>query len=151
PYAGRLRAAVEVRQRTDAIGEQHVDRLSLSEQRIDTQLAWAPWSSTFLQLVVPTVHRSIDYFDGTRRSITSLGDIELRAKIFVWQDRSLASRHLVAVLGGLKMPTAPIQKGQIQGEPGNHRLPLELQAGTGSWDPLVGVSYSWFPRPWALF
>src|SRR5262249_45963002 len=97
PYAGRLRAALEVRQRTDAIGEPRVDQISLSEQRLDAQLAWAPWSSIFLQLVVPTLHRTVDYVNGARRSTTSLGDLELRAKVFVWQDRKLSSRHLVAI------------------------------------------------------
>ncbi len=30
-------------------------------------------------------------------------------------------------------------------------LPLEFQAGTGSWDPIVGASYTMFSDPWSLY
>jgi len=30
-------------------------------------------------------------------------------------------------------------------------LPLEFQAGTGSWDPISGASYSMFSDPWSVY
>ena len=54
--------------------------------------------------------------------------------------------HLVSLIGGLEFPTSSIEYG-----PDGRPLPLEFQAGTGSWDPIVGASYTMFMDPWSLF
>jgi hypothetical protein len=146
PYRNRLRASIELKHRSDAIGRERIDQLVLSEQRLDMQLAWAAHQRLFLLLSVPVLHRDLTYVNLAHARFFNIGDIELRAKGFVWQDRAFSPRHLLAVTAGVKFPTAPLQRG-LDGK----TLPVELQAGTGSFDPLAGVSYAWFFAPGMLY
>lgn len=146
PYRNRLRAALGVQHRTDAIGQPRVNRLLLSEQRLDLTLAWAPHERVFLSLVVPALRREITYVNLARKQTVGPGDTELRGRVFLWQDREWSARHLVSLTGGVKLPSAPVQCGR-DGE----RLPLELQPGTGSVDPLGGLSYAFFAFPWSAY
>lgn len=147
PYRDRLRASLDVRHRTDAIGQPEVDRLVVRETRFDSQLAWAPHERLFLLATVPVVHRRVSYVNDAVNTSTGLGDVELRAKAFVYVDRSFAPRHLFALTAGLKVPTAPRQRSDLDGA----FLPIEAQPGTGSWDPLLGMSYAFFARPVSLY
>ncbi len=144
PYAGRARAAHVAQLRTDEIGTPRVDQLKLRELRFDASFAYAPHERLFLVLTVPTLLRSVEYVNLARETSFGLGDIELRAKGFVWRDRPFAPRHLVALTAGVKLPTAPVQE-----NPDGTRQPIELQPGTGSVDPLVGASYAFFADPFS--
>lgn len=146
PYAGRLRAALELRHRTDAVGRAGFNEQRLEEQRIDAQLIWAPASRLLLMVDVPALHRNVSYVNLARRETTALGEIELRAKAFVYQDDEFVPSHLLAVIGSLKLPTAQLQRGAD-----GQLLPIELQPGTGSWDPGVGIAYAFFAHPWSFY
>lgn len=137
PFAGRFRASLDGRYRTDTVGQARVDELKLTEARVDAQVAWAPLDRLFLLLTVPTLHRRVEYVNLARRSSTGLGDVEIRGKVFLWQDRDFGPRHSIAVLGGVKLGTAPLQR-----DAGGKLLPIELQPGTGSHDPLLGLQYA---------
>jgi hypothetical protein len=147
PFHGRLRASIDARHRTDDIGEPGVDQIRLRETRVDGQLAWAPHERVFLLGSVPLLQRSVGYVNGAETNTVAIGDVELRAKAFVFIDRSFAQRHLYAVTGGLKVPTAPRQRSDADGR----YLPIEAQPGTGSWDPLLGMSYAFFARPFSFY
>jgi hypothetical protein len=147
PFRNRLRASIDARHRTDNIGEPGVDQIRLRETRVDGQLAWAPHERVFLLGTVPLLQRSVGYVNGGQTNTVALGDVELRAKAFVFIDRSFAQRHLYAVTGGLKVPVAPRQRSDTDGS----YLPIEAQPGTGSWDPLLGMSYAFFPRPFSFY
>ncbi|MBC7792326.1 MAG: transporter, partial [Clostridia bacterium] len=146
PYAGRLRAAVEVRHRTEAVGRENFNRQSLDEERIDAQLIWAPKSSLILMLDVPGLRRNVKYVNLAQRGTTALGEAEVRAKWFVYQDDPFTPSHLLAMTGGLKLPTARIERDST-----GELLPIELQAGTGSVDPTLGIAYSYFADPWSFY
>lgn len=146
PYAGRLRAAIGAQYRSDTVGQERVDQLRLHELRTDAFLAWAPSSRLFLQLMLPVVHRDIRTVSESRLRSTGLGDAELRIKPFVFQDREFSPRHLVAMTFGAKLPTGPRQR-DAQGD----LLPPEVQAGTGSVDPILGASYAAFLRPFSFY
>ena len=146
PYRGRLRPSVQVQHRTDEVGEERVDRLELGEMRVDASLAWAPLERLLVTGTMPVLRREVRYVNLARRTTTGLGDGELRAKYFLWQDRAYGSRHLVAALVGVKLPTGAVQRG-----PGGEVLPAELQPGTGSVDPLGGLSYAHFAWPWSIY
>jgi hypothetical protein len=139
PFAGRLRVSTEWRYRTDAIGEPHVDRIEIEELRGDLSVAWAPVRELFLVAAFPIVHRSIVDASLTETSTWGPGDAELRAKVFLYRDRDLAPRSLLAGLLGLKLPTAPVRRDHA-----GERLPLEAQPGTTSLDLLAGASYAAF-------
>lgn len=147
PYAQRLRASLDARHRSDDIGEPDVDQIRLRETRLDGQIAWAPTDRVFLMGTVPLLQRSVRYVNGGETSTFAVGDVELRSKMFVHTDRAFSPRHLYAVTAGLKLPTAPRQRSDADGR----YLPIEAQPGTGSWDPLLGLSYAFFPRPLSFY
>lgn len=146
PFGGRLRAALDFRYREDSVGEKGVDQIRIDERRVDAQVAWAPVSRVFLLLTVPTLHRNVRYVNERRETTFSLGDVELRSKFFVYEDRAFAPRHLIAFTVGAKLPTAPRRRDAT-----GTLVPVEVQPGTGSLDPLVGFSYAWFKKPWSLY
>ncbi len=144
PYRNRVRLSLEFRHRTDAIGAPLVNQVRLFESRADVQVAWAPHERLFLLLTVPLLYRKTEAVNLAEDSTFGFGDLELRAKFFAFEDR--ARRHLLSFIAGVKMPTAPgivDDRGQL--------LRNELQAGSGSVDPLFGIGYAYMPRPFSFY
>lgn len=146
PFVGRLRAALELRHRTDAIGTPGFDEQRLQEERLDAQMVWAPTDRFIFMVDVPALSREVTYVNLASRDTTALGEILLTAKSFVWQDDPFVPAHLLAVLATLKLPTAQLQRG-----PDGALLPIELQPGTGSFDPGAGLAYAFFADPWSVY
>jgi hypothetical protein len=146
PKANRVRTSAALRHRSDSIGETEVDQLTLSEQRMELAGAYSPTDRFSLSLMMPLVHRLITEVNLAEASIWAPGDLDFRMRGVIWRDRKFAPRHLVSLIGGLEFPTSSIEYDQ-NGVP----LPLEFQAGTGSWDPIVGASYTMFSDPWSVY
>jgi hypothetical protein len=146
PNKNRVRASATLRHRNDSIGEDDVDRLTLSEQRMELGGAYSPTDRVSLSLMMPVVHRLITEVNLAEASIWAPGDLDFRVRGVVWRDRDFAPRHLVSLIGGLEFPTSSIEYDE-NGVP----LPLEFQAGTGSWDPIVGATYTMFSDPWSVY
>jgi len=146
PKASRIRTSAALRHRSDSIGADEVDKLTLSEQRMELAGAYSPTDRVSLSLMMPLVHRLITEVNLAEASIWAPGDLDFRMRGVVWRDRKFAPRHLVSLIGGLEFPTSSIEYGP-EGRP----LPLEFQAGTGSWDPIVGASYTMFMDPWSMY
>jgi hypothetical protein len=146
PYRNRIRAGFEIRHRSDAIGEPRVSEIRIEEQRLSVYGAWAPTSDVFLQVEAPLLRRTTRYPNLASTSQLAAGDIELRGKLFLARDRAFSPRHIFAMLAGVKLPTAP----RLRNPNGNPLLP-EAQTGSGSVDPMLGLSYAYVPRPWSLY
>lgn len=146
PGGLRVRAAMDLRSRTDRVGTPGVDELRLSEQRLDVSIAAALQRYLFLMATLPTMRREITYPNLAVRGGYALGDAEVRLKAFVARDRTFAPRHLFAVIAGAKLPT-----GRRQYERDGTPLPAELQAGTGVVDVLAGLSYTLSQYPWSMY
>jgi hypothetical protein len=146
PKAQRVRTSATARYRNDRIGNENVDQLLLSEQRLELAGAYSPTDRWTLSLMMPLVHRYVTAVNLAEADIWAPGDLELRARAVVYRDRKFAPRHLVGLIGGLEFPTSSIER-DAEGVP----LPLEFQAGTGSWDPILGASYTMFSDPWSLY
>ncbi len=146
PSAKRVRTSATARHRNDRIGEENVDQLLLSEQRLELAGAYSPTDRWTLSLMMPLVHRYVTAVNLAESDIWAPGDLEFRVRAVVYRDRSFAPRHLIGLIGGLEFPTSSIER-DTEGVP----LPLEFQAGTGSWDPIVGASYTMFSDPWSLY
>jgi len=145
PFAHRVRGALFFRYRTDRLGEPGVNAIDLSEERIEASVSYSPTTRYSLSLSIPTVHRRVSYVNGAEDALWSLGDMELRFRAFVYRDSDRAPRHLLATLVGIQLPTAPLDRdsnGQV--------LPLELQAGSGSFNPIAGLTYGFFADPWSF-
>ncbi|APR82981.1 Hypothetical protein A7982_08330 [Minicystis rosea] len=145
PYAGRLRISGDFRAggASTGAGEARVD---LHEQRLDLGLAYAPLASLFLTLSVPLLHREAAHIDGSRSNAWTPGDVDLRAKGFVWRGQRGPFAHGLALVGGLRLPSAPVQKG-ADGMP----LSAALQPGGSSVTPLAGASYDLRRGPWFFY
>jgi hypothetical protein len=141
PYKNRVRASAGLSTRGDRVGRLGFDAIELREQRLDLTVAWAAAERFVLSFNLPVAHRRLAYADLSVDHLVTLGDAELRGRLVVFRDRKFAPNHLLSVLMGLEMPTAPSisKNGQT--------LPLELQAGSRSWDPLVGLAYDHFASP----
>lgn len=146
PFAGRLRLSGTLRLGGLRVGTPGLDEISLREQRFDLGLAYAPLPTLFLSLALPLLHRDTVDVQGRRAGTTGPGDVELRAKYFAWQGRKGPFSHQVAFMGGLKLPTAPLQEG-ADGQP----LSENLQPGMGAVTPLVGAFYGFTRGPYSLF
>jgi len=146
PFENRLRLALDLQTRTDALGRKGIDRVELNEQRLTLSIAYAPAAWLMLSVAVPSVRRELSDVTLAKDTVWGLSDIEVRARAFVFRDRALGPRHLLALVGGLRLPTAPLERDQS----GAYR-DSELQVGGGSFDPLGGVSYAFFANPWSLY
>ncbi|MGD8606853.1 MAG: hypothetical protein PVH21_06140 [Myxococcales bacterium] len=146
PKANRFRTSAIMRLRNDRIGEAQVDQLDLSEQRMELAAAYSVSDRFTVSVMMPLVHRLVTAVNLAEADIWAPGDLELRLRGVVWRDRKLAPRHLVSVIGGLEFPT-----GSVETDAQGVALPLEFQAGTGSWDPIAGAAYSMFSDPWSLY
>lgn len=144
PYRNRVRVSAGLSTRGDRVGEPGFDAIELREQRLDLTAAWAATERFVLSLNLPLAHRRLAYADLSVDQLVTLGDLELRGRLVLFRDRKFAPKHLLSLLAGLEMPTAPsISKN-------GQKLPLELQAGSRSWDPLVGLGYDFFASPFSL-
>ncbi len=146
PAAQRVRLFLEGRQRSDTIGQIGINDQRLTEQRAELSLAWAPHERLFLSAGLPYLKRDVNYQDTVSRHTSGIGDLDLRAKAFVYQDQSWNPRHLVAVIAGLRLPTAASQEDRF-----DRPLPRELQPGTGTVAPLLGLAYAQFRFPWSIY
>lgn len=146
PMSHRMRTSGTVRYRNDRIGLAEVDEMLLSEQRMELAGAYSPTDRWTLSLMMPLVHRLVTAVNLAEADIWAPGDLEFRTRAVIWRDRKFAPRHLVSLVGGLEFPTGSVER-DAQGVP----LPLEFQAGTGSWDPIAGASYAMFSNPWSVY
>lgn len=146
PRANRVRTSATVRHRNDRIGEPQVDELRLSEQRMELAGAYSPIDRLTFSVMMPLVHRLVTAVNLAQADIWAPGDLEFRARGVIWRDREFAPRHVVSLIGGLEFPTSAVET-DTEGVP----LPLEFQAGTGSWDPIAGASYTMFSDPWSVY
>jgi hypothetical protein len=146
PKSQRVRTSATLRHRNDQIGDEAQDLLTLSEQRMEVAAAYSPTDRVSLSLMMPLVHRLVTEVNLAESDIWAPGDLDLRVRGVVWRDRKFAPRHLLSLIGGLEFPTSTIEY-DTDGQP----LPLEFQAGSGSWDPIAGASYTMFSDPWSLY
>ncbi len=146
PFPNRVRLSLGLRHRQDGVGTPGVDALELKELRVELAAAYSPTRWLTLSLLAPLLRRDVLYANLARSVSWDFGDMELVARGVVFRDRAFAPRHLLSVLVGLELPTARAQRDR-QGQV----LPLELQAGSGSWDPSIGVSYAHFAEPWSAY
>ncbi|MFN0060956.1 MAG: transporter [Myxococcaceae bacterium] len=147
PYRGRLRFSAQLRAYTLGLGAVGQGASQVREVRLDLNAAYAPVEWLFLNLQVPLQAREVRNENLSREAALGLGEIEITGRVFGWKDRSFAPRHLVSMLGGLKLPTSFVQVDRA-GAP----LSIDGQLGTGSLDPIAGLAYAGFySTTWSFF
>ncbi|MCY1000282.1 transporter [Myxococcus sp. MISCRS1] len=145
PFSGRLRFSSTLRGWGHTVGQDHVDALRLREARMDVAVAYAPLPWLFLSATLPLQAREVRSVSLARERGWGVGDVELTAKAFLYQDRAFSADHLFSVLVGVKLPTAP----KLRLEDGT-LMDLDTQLGSGSVDPLAGLAYQHFRGSWSF-
>jgi hypothetical protein len=138
PYRNRVRVVVDERygsfsQGDGLIGE-HVEFL-----RTSLGLSWSPHKRITLFMTLPWLTSWVQPVGQPRTFISGLGDLELALRGVVFQERRFAPHHVLWATGGLKMPTG-YRVYDAQGFP----VSDDDQPGSGSWDPVAGLTYGWF-------
>ncbi len=96
-----------------------------------------------LSAALPIIHQHLAYPNLASERRVAVGDLDVRARVFLYRDRALSPRHLLASIVGLELPTAPLLAPSIG------RATMDFQAGSGSFDPIVGIAYSGFFGDWS--
>ena len=146
PKAARVRTSVAIRRQEDRVGEQNVDALELREQRLEFGVAYSPTDRLTASVMMPLVHLRVTEINLAERNTWAPGDLEIRLRGMIFSDRAVAPRHTLSAIVGLELPTSTTARGTD-----GLVLPLEFQAGSGSWDPIAGASYNLFANPWSLY
>jgi len=114
----------------------------LSQQTVRAIAAYSPGDYWNLSLQIPIVHKRLVSDDAGVTTVTSdltgLGDVELGARVFVFDAARLAERRrdTVAVSVGTSLPT-----GASDTSEGGVRIDQHGQLGTGAFGPYVGLLY----------
>jgi hypothetical protein len=145
-FAGRARASAELRIGHVRVGTPGIDETGMSEERLELSGAYAPTRSLLLVLAVPLLYRQPSFHDGATSRFFTIGDIELRAKLFVWEARRSEFQHRIALQGGIKAPSGPVERDD-RGAP----LPSALQPGLGAVTPFAGLFYGLGRGPWSFY
>jgi hypothetical protein len=101
--------------------------------------SWSPHKRITVGAVLPWVTSWIASAPLPRRTVNGLGDLELAVRAVAYQEKSFAPHHVLWVAAGLKFPT-----GYRTTDSSGYLVPDDDQPGSGSWDPLAGVTYAFF-------
>jgi hypothetical protein len=138
PYKNRVRATLEERYGSFDVGatdaSEHVDVL-----RSTLALGWSPTSRLTISALLPWFTNWIRPLGHSQQELNGLGDLEVAARGVVFRERAFAPHHVLSVGGGLKFPTGP----RVYDD-AHYPVPDDDQPGTGSFDPFVGVTYTYF-------
>jgi hypothetical protein len=146
PSANALRVAVEDRYLTKESGldtEFEGER----ENRMLLRAQFAPARKFVAQIEVPFYlwrdHiGTAGVVDDTARG---LGDVQVTARYELLRAGGFVPRHVLSLVAGLKLPTGANQR-SIDGDIDEH-----IQLGSGSWDPSLGLWYTFGDHPWTWY
>ena len=96
--------------------------------------------------IVPYLVTTLDVTTSTgrqRRSNSGFGDVILLGRYTVYSYNQLGETRRLAPFLGLKFPTGEDDASDSLGG-----LPPPVQLGSGSWDPIVGTSFTWQTFQW---
>jgi hypothetical protein len=138
PYKNRIRVAWEERYGSFTMGD-NASGEHTAFLRSMVAASWTPWRRLTIGLTLPWIASWITRAPTPESKVNGLGDMELAARLVLYQEKSFAPHHVIWATSGLKFPTGP----QIADSAG-FLVPPDDQPGSGSWDPFAGVTYAWF-------
>ena len=144
PSSGSFRFGLEDRYLAKESGEGQAFE-GERENRLTLRAQFAPERSFAAQIEVPFFlwrdHRGAGGFvDDTAQG---LGDAQLSARYELLRSGGFIPRHVLAVVGALKLPTGANDR-LGGGDP-------HLQLGSGSWDPSIALWYTFGDHPWTWY
>ena len=113
---------------------------------VPSVLAYGVTRNLTLFGIVPYLDKTSDFTSTAgrqRRGASGLGDSTVLGRYTIYAGDRLGETIRVAPFLGLKVPTGEDTKQDSLG-----RLPQPLQLGSGSWDPLIGTTFTWLTFDW---
>ena len=142
PYLNRVRLSLDERYGSLSSGQSdYLEQVTFLRSALS--LSWSPWKRVTFLAVLPWMDIWSRVTAQPLQSIHGLGDLELSLRAVLFQERSFAPHHLLWGSVGLKTPT-----GYLVHDNGGYAYSDDDQPGTGSWDPLAGITYGWFSGDW---
>lgn len=138
-----LREQVQLLRSTDDTSAMRQDLKVLA---VPTVVAYGVTGQFALFGMFPYLDKTVDLSTSTgrqRRGDAGLGDVAVLGRYTLYSLDRLGETIRVAPFLGLKMPTGEGTKQDRLG-----RLPQPLQLGSGSWDSLVGTTFTWQTFEW---
>jgi hypothetical protein len=139
PFAGRLRVGSTVRLWQQDFGSTESVVSRLREIRFDVSSSWSPNSWLSFSLNLPLQAREWQDVNLSKDIGLGPGDLEVAARVVVFGAERMRPPLLLSVLGGVRLPTAPLLRDQD-----GRVLSTEGQLGTGATTPVVGLGWSGF-------
>lgn len=138
-----------------------VSPTSMTIEELIFTLAYAPTDTLFLRLQVPFIRKEMDNESRPEDPFTfqlvsdtkftteteGVGDTELSAVYTFYSVEKV--RHRLQLQVGMSIPTGSIDERGSTPSFANARLPYQMQLGTGTLDPILGLIYSGKTDDWA--
>lgn len=136
PFRHRVRLGLESRAGVHEVPQEQ-ERTFISRTTLTASYSPTRWLTAAAQLPFSAAWTQTPSRE--TRSVYGIGDLDVLLRALPIRDRGFAPRHLAGVVVGLKLPTGP-RRVDSTGYPAAE----DVQPGSGSWDGLLGVSYSYF-------
>lgn len=140
PYDGRIRLGTTFRAWQQIDGAVGVDQATLRELRLDLLVSWSPLRRWSFVLDLPLQVRERTDVALARERGFGPGEGSLSARVLLLGAEGFRPRHLVSLVGSVRLPTAPTLRDGKTGQ----QLELDAQLGPGSFVPGLGVSWAAF-------
>ena len=140
PYAGRLRFGATLRAWEQIDGTAGVDAATLRELRLDLLASWSPLRRWTFAIDLPLQLRERTEISLTRERGWGPGELSLSARWLLLGAEGFRPRHLLSVVGALRLPTAPTLRDGSTGR----EFALDAQLAPGSVAPGLGIFWSAF-------
>jgi hypothetical protein len=145
PYSGRMRFSLDYLERREIAGTRGVDRTQLDEQRTTLGISYWPADRWAIGARIPFTRKQLALSNLSEQSSQALGDIDVDARYYLWQDQQHRPRHLTGLQGGLRIPLADEETESGQA------LDPDVQPGGGLWLANVGLWHGFFKFPWMVY
>jgi hypothetical protein len=147
PSTNFLRVSIEDRLLSKESGEAEAAE-SERENRAMLRVQYSPLSRLTLQAELPgfLYKRHLDAAGVQDDVGHGIGDLAFSARYELLRTGGLVPKHVLAVIGGIKLPTGANDRHLPGEDPDEH-----LQIGTGSYDETFGLSYLYGDHPWTYF
>ncbi len=145
PFTGRLRFSLDYLDRSEVSGMSGVDRTELDEQRTTLGISYWPAEKWAIGVRLPWTSKQLTESNLAQQNTNAIGDMDLDLRYYLWQDEIHRPRHLIGILGGIRIPLAAEEK--ISGTP----LDVDVQPGGGLWLASIGLWHGFFNFPWMVY
>jgi hypothetical protein len=140
PYPGRLRFGTTFRAWQQVDGIAGADGATLRELRLDLLASWSPLRRWTFAIDLPLQVRERTEVSLARERGFGPGDLNVSARFLVVGAEGLRRRHLVSVVGAMRLPTAPTLRDEVTGR----EFALDAQLAPGALAPGLGAAWSSF-------